>query len=120
MRLPGIVACNKLDLGRLNLYGDRIHPTDVVEWLEHEAPPENEWSEPRQLILNEDGIVGGIGGLLTTLKAAFSTSSVPKPYVVRILGGWDHGMVNEALANEKSHEVLSIRIAQKDVIVECA
>lgn len=29
-------------------------------------------------------------------------------------------MVNEALANEKSHEVLSIRIAQKDVIVECA
>lgn len=69
MRLPGIVACNKLDLGRLNLYGDRIHPTDVVEWLEHEAPPENEWSEPRQLILNEDGIVGGIGGLLTTLKA---------------------------------------------------
>lgn len=40
IRLAGIAACNRLDIGRPNLYGDLIHPNDVVEWLEQEDPPE--------------------------------------------------------------------------------
>ncbi|KAH7710813.1 S-phase kinase-associated protein 1A [Aphelenchoides avenae] len=121
IRLTGIAACSRLDIGRPNLYGDLIHPTDVVEWLEQEDPPEKKWSEPRQMILYEEGINGGIEGLLTSLKAAFLASSSPKPYVVRVLRGWRRDNVDQVLENEKTHEVLSIRAEQSgDVSVHRA
>ncbi|KAH7710815.1 hypothetical protein AAVH_21907 [Aphelenchoides avenae] len=84
LRLPAVAAYNKVDVSGINLYGDLIPPADVVEWLEHEDPPGKKCSEPRQMILHDGGIDGGIEGLLTALKAAFSTSASPKPYVVRI------------------------------------
>ncbi|KAH7696249.1 hypothetical protein AAVH_36684, partial [Aphelenchoides avenae] len=111
MRLPGIAACNKLNVGSLNyLYGgDRIHPPDVVEWLEHEVPAQK-WSEPRELVIDDRAIDDGdIEGLITALKTAFSESSNPKPYVVRILRGWRRFAMDEVLANETTHEALIIR-----------
>ena len=68
MRLPGIVACSKLDISGLSFSGTyEIRSADVVEWLEYEAPPETECSEPRQLSLKDD-YIRGIDGLLIALK----------------------------------------------------
>ncbi|KAH7711042.1 S-phase kinase-associated protein 1A [Aphelenchoides avenae] len=114
MRLPAIVACNKLDISRLNLPGDRIQPTDVVEWLEHENPPERKWSEPRHLTLHEDGVTGGIDGLLTVLKTSFSASSSLNPYVLRILLPFHRRTMHEELANETTHELLTIHAEPAD------
>ncbi|KAH7717354.1 Protein SKR-1 protein [Aphelenchoides avenae] len=119
MRLPAIAACNKLDL-RI-LYHYRIQPADIVEWLEHEAPPENKWSEPRQLVLYYCGIAIDIDELLIALKTAFSASISPTPYVVHIQGYY-RGNVNEVLENEKTHERLIVRTEheQDNVFVERA
>ncbi|KAH7717340.1 hypothetical protein AAVH_15203 [Aphelenchoides avenae] len=117
MRLPAIMSCNTLDISRLNLNGDLVLPADVVEWLEHEVAPENKWSEPREIILHEGGITGRIHELLTALKTAFLSSSSPKSYVVRILLSWDGDDMNDELANDKTHEVLSIRTEQNKVVL---
>ncbi|KAH7717356.1 Suppressor of kinetochore protein 1 [Aphelenchoides avenae] len=115
MRLPAIAACNKLDL-RI-LYHYRIHPAGVVEWLEHEASPERKWSEPRQLILRQDfDFHGGIDGLLTALKTAFSASSSRKPYIVRIPRSYHRVNLEEVLVNETTHERLIIRARQNDEV----
>ncbi|KAH7662612.1 hypothetical protein AAVH_43425 [Aphelenchoides avenae] len=118
LRLPAVAAYNKLDVSGINLYGDLIPPADVVEWLEHEAPSEGKWSEPRQLILHDGGIDGGVEGLLTALKTAFSTSTSPKPYAVRIRHQLPSDNVDVVLENEKTHEVLGIRAGRfEDVVV---
>ncbi|KAH7710797.1 S-phase kinase-associated protein 1 [Aphelenchoides avenae] len=109
MRLPAIAECNKLDISKLNLNGDLVQPHNVVKWLEHEGPAETKWSEPRQMILHEGGINGGIDRLLTELKTAFSESNSPKAYVVRVIPCLHHGNLDEVLANDNTHEVLRIR-----------
>ncbi|KAH7710818.1 hypothetical protein AAVH_21910 [Aphelenchoides avenae] len=114
MRLPAVVACNKLDISRLNLPGDRIQPTDVVAWLEHEVPPGRKWSEPRQLTFHEDGVTGGIDGLLTELKTSFSASSRPNPYVLRILPSLHRRTMHEELTNETTQELLTIHAEPSD------
>ncbi|KAH7717346.1 Suppressor of kinetochore protein 1 [Aphelenchoides avenae] len=120
MRLPAIVACNKLDISRLFRYEDRNDPADVVEWLEHEILPETKWSEPRQMIIDVGTITGGIDGQLTALKTAFTASISAKAYVVHLRHGNPHGgIVNEVLKNVKTYERLSIRAGQSwEVIVE--
>ena len=65
MRLPGIAECNKLDIGGLTNFENG--PADVVEWLEHEVPPEKKCVEPRKMVLYEYGINGGIGRLIAAL-----------------------------------------------------
>lgn len=83
LHLPAIAACRKLDLSELNYdddeiepddeieSDDEIEPDDVVEWLEREAPPEDEDSEPRTLALN-GSMHRGIDGLLPALKTVSS------------------------------------------------
>lgn len=68
MRLPAVVACNKLDISRLNLGGEAIHPADVVEWTQQEVPQDVKWSRSRQMVLKASEIIGGIDNLLTALK----------------------------------------------------
>ncbi|KAH7725114.1 Protein SKR-2 [Aphelenchoides avenae] len=106
MHLPAIAECNVLDVSGTKIR--RIQPGDLVQWLEHDVPPEKKCSEPRQMILHEDRIIRGIEGLVTALKTAFLTSSRPKPYVVRILRDNNDGNLNEVLTSEKTHERFSV------------
>lgn len=66
MHLPAIAECNVLDVSGTKIR--RIQPGDLVQWLEHDVPPEKKCSEPRQMILHEDRIIRGIEGLVTALK----------------------------------------------------
>ncbi|KAH7725087.1 S-phase kinase-associated protein 1 [Aphelenchoides avenae] len=106
MHLPAIAECNVLDVSEMKVQD--IQPDAVVEWLEHDVPPEKKCSEPRQVILDANRIIGGIEELLTALKTAFLTASTHKPYIVRILRCRDRGIPNEVLTNEKTHERLSV------------
>lgn len=73
MRLPAMAACGKLDVSWITARG--IQSTDVVQWLEHEAPPEETWSEPRQMILHERALIDSIDDLLIALKTVSQESS---------------------------------------------
>ncbi|KAH7711041.1 S-phase kinase-associated protein 1A [Aphelenchoides avenae] len=115
MRLSAIAACSRLDISGLS--GAEIQPADVVEWLEHETPPDEKCSEPRQIILDEAQVNGRINGLLTALKTAFSESISPNPYIVQINGLFHGRNLNAVLANEKTHEQLSIRIERSVYVV---
>ncbi|KAH7718740.1 S-phase kinase-associated protein 1 [Aphelenchoides avenae] len=119
MRLPGIAECNKLDICALTHAENQ--PDDVVEWLEREAPPEKQWSEPRQMVLHVGGISGGMRGLIVALRTAFSASRSPKPYVLRIRTRIEYRSTDLVRVNEKTQERLRIRAGQSnEVLVERA
>lgn len=74
MRLPAIAMCTKLDLDRLLYYGDSIHAVDVVDWLVQKYVPSENFSETKELRVDEGGLVGadGVDGVITALKSVSS------------------------------------------------